>query len=207
MTRTHDLSPGFHGVPNGMLAAVVTHLEMPRPPTDPAPPVAPPGVSLTRWMPDDPEEYRALFRAVGESWLWFSRLRLGDADLQAVLSDPGIDLFAVRRQGRSVGILELDFRSAPVVELAFFGLRPEEAGQGLGRWLMEEALNRVWDPARAPRTELLTVHTCTLDSPAALPFYLRSGFKAVRREVEIAPDPRADGTLGATAAPQTPLLR
>jgi len=53
----------------------------------------------------------------------------------------------------------------------------------------------------------LTVHTCTLDSPAALPFYLRSGFRAVRRAVEVAPDPRLDGTLPPEAGSQAPILR
>ena len=48
-----------------------------------------------------------------------------------------------------------------------------------------------------------TVHR---QSAAALPFYLKSGFRAVRREVEIAPDPRLDGTLPATAAPHIPVI-
>ncbi len=53
---------------------------------------------------------------------------------------------------------------------------------------------------------LLTVHTCTLDSPVALPFYLSCGFRAVRREVDVFPDPRCDGVLPTDSAPQMPLL-
>jgi hypothetical protein len=51
------------------------------------------------------------------------------------------------------------------------------------------------------------VHTCTLDHPAALAFYQRSGFVAYRRQVEIDDDPRLDGTLPADAAPHVPLIR
>lgn len=198
------LPPGFHAVPQGHLAAVVTHLEMTAPPPR-APRPGPEGPTLERLTDPDPAAYRHLFRAVGEDWLWFSRLRLEDAALRETLSDPAVEAYEVRQEGRPAGLLELDFRPAPRPELAFFGLVAGAAGQGLGRWLMDEALARAWAPGRG--TEVLTVHTCTLDSPAALPFYLRSGFIAVRREVEIAPDPRLDGSLPATAAPQVPVIR
>ncbi len=195
------LGPGLHPVPPGHLASVVTHLEMTAPPDGAAVP-APEGIALAPLT--DPAAYRTLFRAVGEDWLWFSRLRMDDRSLRATLSDPAVDAVEVRRDGAPVGLLELDFRRSPTVELAFFGLVAAAAGQGLGRWLMAEALARAWAPERG--TTILTVHTCTLDSPAALPFYVRSGFTAVRREVEIAPDPRLDGALPTAAAPRIPVI-
>jgi len=39
-----------------------------------------------------------------------------------------------------------------------------------------------------------------------LPFYLRSGFTAYRRQVEIADDPRLNGVLPRTASPQEPVI-
>jgi hypothetical protein len=68
---------------------------------------------------------------------------------------------------------------------------------------MDTALRRAW----AARPRRLWVHTCTLDHPAALAFYQRSGFVAYRRQVEIDDDPRLDGTLPADAAPHVPLIR
>ena len=88
-------------------------------------------------------------------------------------------------------MLELDFRDPGACELAFFGLTAAMQRRGVGRAMMRVAVDRAF----AKPIERLLVHTCTLDSPAALPFYLRSGFRAVRREVEIFADPRLGGLL------------
>lgn len=194
------LPDGFSDVPEGKLAAVVTHLQMfARPaPRD----VAPPNVDLVAHADPDPDWYRALFTRVGCDWLWFSRLGMDHAALTAILRDPRVAVFSVRREGQDLGLLELDFRAESDCELAYFGLAPELQGQGAGRWLMEEALTRAW---AAPITRL-HVHTCTLDSPAALGFYIRSGFTPYRRQVEVADDPRRTGQLPRGAAPQVPIL-
>ena len=75
-------------------------------------------------------------------------------------------------------------------------------GTGAVRWLMEQALDLAW----AQPIERFHVHTCTLDSAQALPFYMRSGFTAYRRQIEIADDPRKIGVLPANACPQTPVI-
>ena len=54
--------------------------------------------------------------------------------------------------------------------------------------------------------ERLFVHTCSLDHPAALPFYVRSGFAPYKRAIEVADDPRLTGRLPRGAAPQVPFL-
>ncbi|RVT85129.1 GNAT family N-acetyltransferase [Rhodobacteraceae bacterium CCMM004] len=194
------LAPGFHPVPSGHVATVVTHLEM-RAPPGPAP--APPqGVALGRWAEPEPERYRALFRRVGAPWLWFSRLILDDADLAAILSDRGTEVYSVTRDGAEIGLAELDFRQEGACELTFLGLVPEATGGGIGRWLLAEVATLAWTRP----ISRFHVHTCTLDSPRALPAYRRAGFVPVRQEVEIAPDPRVTGALPADAAPQIPQL-
>ena len=62
--------------------------------------------------------------------------------------------------------------------IQLFGLLPEFSGKGLGKWLLVEAVERAWSLG-ASRVWL---HTCTLDSPAALPNYLARGFKPFRTE-------------------------
>ena len=52
----------------------------------------------------------------------------------------------------------------------------------------------------------MTVHTCSLDHPAALPSYLRAGFVARGRAFESFPDPRLTGLLPRDVAPQLPLV-
>ena len=99
-------------------------------------------------------------------------------------------------------MLELDFRKAGEAEISYFALVPELAGQGLGRWLMAEALARAWRPGVAR----VWVHTCTLDHPSALNFYRAQGFAAIARTVETFRDPRSLALLPADAAPQIPYL-
>ena len=192
------LAPGHHAVPEGHLAMVVTHLEMMAPP--PPRPVPATDAVVEAWAPTV-AAYRDLFRRVGAPWLWASRLMQSETDVAATLGDPAYETRRLRRGDAELGILDLDFREAGACELAFFGLVPEAVGGGLGRVLMDAALARAFrdGPTR------LHVHTCTLDGPAALDFYRRSGFRAVRREVEIMRDPRG-AELPADAAPQVPRL-
>ena len=116
----------------GDLATLVTSLEM-RSRPKPAPlPDAP--LTLVRWKQPSLAKYRALFLRVGGPWLWFSRLAMDDAQLEAILHHQDVMIWAVcDRAGIEVGILELDFREAGACEISFFGLVPELNGKGYGR--------------------------------------------------------------------------
>jgi GNAT superfamily N-acetyltransferase len=192
----------FLDVAPGKVATVVTSLQMTaRPPRRPVP--ASDRHAVRRVERPALDWYRDLFRRIGTPWLWFSRLRMDDATLGAILYDPAVEVSALTADGTDQGLLELDFRTAGDVELAFFGLTPALIGRGAGRMLMDAALERAW----AARPRRLWVHTCTLDHPGALAFYRRSGFEPYRVQVEIADDPRLDGTLPQDAAPHVPLIR
>jgi GNAT superfamily N-acetyltransferase len=188
-------------IPTGQLAAIVTSLEMrARPKPRPMPESS---LRLVRWARPDLDRYRALFRRVGAPWLWFSRLVIPDAELRRIIADERVHIFAVEdRAGIEVGMLELDFRESGQCEIAYFGLVPELAGHGHGRWLMAQTLALAW----VPGIERLWVHTCTLDHPSALNFYRAQGFVPFARAVETFPDPRLTGHLPRDAAPQIPLL-
>lgn len=189
------------GVDPRQVAAVVTHLEMREKPK-PAP-LPPSTLRLVRWKAPSVETYRGLFRRVGEPWLWFSRLVMAEDMLAAIIHDPAVEIYAVTDpRGVEIGILELDFRSPPDCELAFFGLVSQLAGQGHGRWLMAQAKMLAWRKG----VERFWVHTCTLDHPSALGFYIKSGFVPYDRAIEVFDDPRAFGVLPREAAPHVPLL-
>ncbi|WP_262269805.1 GNAT family N-acetyltransferase [Microvirga yunnanensis] len=191
---------GYTDLPPGKIAAIVTYLDMrERPSTSPF--CKPAGWSLHRIDRDRPR-YRALFRAIGEPWLWFSRAAMADDRLASILDDPGVEAYALHDGTADVGLLELDFRIDREVELAFLGLVPGFIGQGAGRFLMNEAIVRAF----ARPIERFFVHTCTLDAPGALAFYMRSGFTPYRRAIEVADDPRLLGFLPREAAPQVPIL-
>ncbi|KHS45655.1 GCN5-like N-acetyltransferase [Novosphingobium subterraneum] len=192
------LPRGFHNVAPGDLACVVTSLEMRQPPAG-LRRLVPEGdvpVQLVRWKDCAPEKYRLLYRRVGEPWLWWSRLAMSDAELAAIIHDPQVQVHAVVDRARvEVGMLELDFRAAGTCEIAFFGLIPGATGKGLGKWLMRRALQMAW----VPGVERVWVHTCTLDDPRALGFYMGQGFAPYARHVEIFPDPRVAGLLRESA--------
>lgn len=195
------LSDGFHDVPAGKLAMVVTYLEMNA--AAPVRPVAlPDGITFTRVTPTL-DWYRDIFNRVGsQNWLWYGRLKMSDAELGAILGDPNIHFYTLQKDGRDEALLELDFRQSGECELAYFGLTPALIGSGAGRYLMNEAITRAWgqDISR------FHVHTCTLDSAQALDFYVRSGFIPYKRSIEIDDDPRVTGVLPRTAATRMPII-
>lgn len=183
-------------IPPGHVGAVVTYLEMTSPPTSSIPPSP---LHMERWEGFDPDRYRALFRRVGGKWLWFSRLRMNDSELMAAAAEVHVVRDAA---GADVGLVELDFRGQGECLIRFLALAPELAGRGHGGWLFAETLARAWTPG----VTRVTVHTCSLDHPAALPAYLRAGFVAKRRAFESFPDPRLEGLLPRDCAPQLPLI-
>ena len=190
----------YEPVSNDELVAIVTYLEMTERPS-----IEPPRSTLDLKRITNPgvERYREIFRLVGSPWLWFSRLVMDDAKLAAIIQHPDVELFAVQDgNGRDVGMLELDFRQAGECELAFIGLVPDLAGQGHGRWLLAEAVDRAWRDG----VDRVHVHTCSLDHPAALGAYRRAGFIPYGRAVERFPDPRRTGLLPEGSAPQIPLI-
>jgi GNAT superfamily N-acetyltransferase len=192
---------GYHDLPAGKIAAVVTYLEMTEPPAPREVP-APDGLELRRVQEPELDWYRDLYRRIGTDWLWFSRLVMPDEEVLAIIRHPQVEVYALARDGHDEGLLELDRREPPDVELAFFGLTPALVGQGAGRWLMARALQLAW----RHRPRRLWVHTCTLDHPKALGFYRRSGFTAYKRAVEVADDPRLLGLSPRDAAPWLPLI-
>src|SRR6056297_3510487 len=88
------LEDGLHGVPAGHTASVVTHLEM----LEEAPqrPEADLALDLVRVERPGPDWYLDLFRAVGAPWLWFGRLEMARADLEALLNDARVHGCAMR---------------------------------------------------------------------------------------------------------------
>jgi len=203
MSETLAISlTGTTDLPAGKIAAIVTSLEMfSAPPRRPDPPGVE-GFSLEPIGREDVARYLAVYRLLGERWMWFSRLVKPTDELRAILSDPAVDLFAVRFDGRDVGLLELDFRVEGEGELAFFGLDESVVGKGAGRWLMNRALERAW----ARPIGRFWVHTCTLDHQGAVEFYQRSGFSAFKRSVEIDDDPRLKGAMPRSTVPHHPVI-
>jgi GNAT superfamily N-acetyltransferase len=127
---------------------------------------------------------------------------MNDPELAAVIHAPGVEVYALVVDGHDEGLLELDFREAGQCELVYFGVTAKLIGSGAARFVMNRALEIAWsrDLSR------VWVHTCTFDHPSAVAFYQRSGFRPFRRQIEIADDPRLDGTVPRKAARHVPTI-
>lgn len=200
-TETPSLPLGYVSVPPGRIATVVTCLEMHAAPAV-TPARAADELSLRHMLRPTLEEYRSLHRLVGEHWMWVSRLTMADEELSTILENTLVEVYMLTDAGRPIGLLELDFREEGQCELGYFGLVTDAIGKGAGRFLMNQAIERAWSRP----ISRFWVHTCHLDSPAALPFYQRSGFKPFRQMVETIDDPRLTGLVPRTASPHVPII-
>ena len=195
------MNDGYSDLPPGKLAAIVTYLEMRAPrPAKSTPTVS--DFAIRRVEKVDLEWYRRLYREIGGPWLWFSRLRMTDDELRAVLHNPNVDIFVLSHNGVDGGLLEFDRRKMPDIEILYFGVSPSLIGTGAGYVLLEHCLPLAW----AYRPNRIWLHTCTCDHPKALEFYIKAGFVPYKRGLEIADDPRLAGHIARDAAPNVPIL-
>lgn len=194
------LEDGYHVLPPGKLAAVVTWLEM-REAAETGE-ALPDGLALIRVVEPDVEWYLRVFREIGERWMWFGRLEMDKVELGAILRSGGIEVYRLDAGGDAIGLLELDRRVAGDVEIVHFGLVDGWTGRGIGKAFMGETLRRAWTRG----TKRVWLHTCTLDHPGALSFYRKCGFVPYQRGLEICGDPRLRGVLARDAAAQVPIL-
>jgi len=162
----------------GRVETVVTYLEMTEPRYSHVP--APVNLKLMLMRLEEPtlHFYRYLYDAVGRAHVWVDRKKLTDSELAAEIRAAGVEIWVLYVGGAPAGYFEIDARRSEAVELKYFGLIREFQGRGLGKWLMAEAVRACWE--RQPKK--VTVNTCTLDGPAALPLYQKMGFVPVARE-------------------------
>jgi len=157
----------------GVVEVVVTDLEMASP--DQLRPGREPSVeaTLVRARRPAPELSRFFYRSVGGDWYWLDRIGWTHDQWMAWVTAPGYELWTCWVDGVPAGYVELDRADDGDVEIAYFGLLPDFAGLGLGGWLLTKATERAW---AVDGTRRVWMHTCELDSPAALSNYRSRGF-------------------------------
>jgi len=131
-------------------------------------------------------DYRRLYAAVGGPWHWRDRSKWDDATLRRHLESPLIGIWELLVGGASAGFFELRKSGNDEVEIAYFGLMPSFIGRGLGGAILTAAVEEAWRFGG----RRVWLHTCTLDSPHALPNYKARGFVPYRTETyETEPEP------------------
>ena len=169
-----------NGAPQA-IDVTVTFLEM-----HAAPAVSPPipynrPIALLKTKDIPLHFYRYLIDRVGRKWHWVNVLRMSDEELAAGLHREDRDIRVLYLDGAPAGFFDLKPHLPGEVELAYFGMMEHAHGQGIGRWFLGAAISAAW--AHGPKS--VTVQTCTLDHPAALPLYQKLGFTPVAQKKEV----------------------
>lgn len=192
---------GYATLPEGVHGTVETSLERFQAP-DPTGWPLPDGYTLKAAEPFNLDAFKALYHAVGDPWLWHGRLLKSDAEIEAIANAPTTHgRYLVNAQNEPVGLFEAQHQGEDTLEVTYFGLVPEATGKRLGPAMMENGLAQCWSPT----VKRIWLHTCTFDSPFALGFYQRMGFKPFRQRFEWGKDPRLMGVLPRHVAPHIPL--
>jgi GNAT superfamily N-acetyltransferase len=127
-----------------------------------------------------PELNRFLYTAVGGDWYWIDRLGWTYQQWFEYLNRPELETWLAYMSGTPAGYFELEQQADGDVELAYFGLLPQFIGRGIGGLLLTRAIERAW----ALGARRVWLHTCTLDSPAALAGYRARGLRVYKEESE-----------------------
>ena len=111
----------FYDLPHGMVATVMTHLEMrSRPPAQDR--IGKAGIQLEHSPQISVDDYRAIYRQIGEDWLWFSRMAISDQQMIDTMHHDPVDVYRLLVDGKDSGLLERNFLTDGECEMAFFGL-------------------------------------------------------------------------------------
>jgi hypothetical protein len=156
----------------------VTFLEMNVKPLLPPPPQPRGKVALLRCEKPPVHFYRYLYDTIGADYYWVDRKKLTPDKLAEVIQDPRNQLYVLYAEGNPAGMAELDLRKPGEVNISYFGLMPEAIGRRMGFFFFYHTCINAW----LHPIHRLTINTCTLDHPRALPLYQRIGFTAYARE-------------------------
>ena len=124
------------------------------------------------------ELFRFLYVEVGKNYHWVDRLPWTDEQIADYLQQPENSLWLMTYADQPAGYFELGKCEDGSTEIAYFGLRGNFIGRGLGKHLLTCAVEQAW----ADGANRVWLHTCTLDDPAAMPNYLKRGFKPFKTE-------------------------
>ena len=122
--------------------------------------------------------FRFLYQEVGQTYRWTDRLAWSDETISSHLAIPGVSIWLMSWKEQPAGYFELRQHEDRSVEIAYFGLLPDFIGRGWGKYMLTRAVESAWQLGG----NRVWLHTCTLDHPAALPNYLKRGFRPVRQE-------------------------
>jgi GNAT superfamily N-acetyltransferase len=170
----HDVVAATFSIPDTL---VTTYLEMTHRAQFRPAFVDNPRVNIIRMDCPDVGFYRFLYSEVGRVWRWRDRLVISEDELRHLISRPGVSVHVVYVDGVPAGYVEL-YKEGDDTEIAYFGLRTDFMGMGLGKHLLSYAIDTAW----AEGARRVWVHTCNLDASHALENYMKRGLQVYHVE-------------------------
>lgn len=138
------------------------------------------GLSIVKAEIRSAELQHFLYRSVGGDWYWYEKADWSYKQWLEYAQNPNLHTWVAYLKGTPAGYFQLELQPESNVEIAYFGLLPQFGGLGIGGHLLTEAIEQAWKLG----AKRVWVHTCTLDSPAALANYQARGFKLYKTETE-----------------------
>ncbi len=125
-----------------------------------------------------PELSRFLYVTVGAPWTWYMRLNWSYQQWSDYLDNPAVTTWIAFRSATPIGYFELERQGNDTVEIVHLGLVPSFIGKGLGKALLQHAIDQAWRLGG----KRIWLHTCSLDHPGALANYIARGFSVFKEE-------------------------
>ncbi|MGH8245539.1 MAG: GNAT family N-acetyltransferase, partial [Gammaproteobacteria bacterium] len=140
-------------------------------------------LNLRRLSAADYQTGYTLYVEVGADWLWIDRLSWTEEEWREYYGREGIELWIGSAGSDVAGYFELAADGDGNTEIAYFGLRAQFIGRGIGGWLLTRAVECAWDSG----ARRVWVHTSSRDHAHALGNYQTRGFRVYKTETKLTP--------------------
>jgi len=122
-----------------------------------------------------------LYRSVGGNWYWYEKANWSYQAWWEYAQNPNLHTWVLYLKGTPAGYFQLEVQPEGNIEIVYFGLLEQFSGMGLGGHLLTCALEEAWRLG----AQRVWVHTCSLDSPAALANYQARGMRLYKTETRL----------------------
>ena len=136
------------------------------------------GIKSIKQTNIDYDNYIAIYKAIGGTYDWSGRIIISKEETLKILNKNTTEIYYNYINDELIGYFEFDFSDN--AEIIYFGLMPNSIGKGLGRKLMDNAL----DILKSKNIDTVMLHTCSLDHENALRFYKKCGFEVYKETIE-----------------------
>ncbi|MFC6919951.1 GNAT family N-acetyltransferase [Meiothermus taiwanensis] len=139
------------------------------------------GLQLIKAEIPSAELQHFLYRSVGGDWYWYEKADWTYQQWLEYAQNPHLHTWVLFLKGTPAGYFQLEVQPDNQVQIVYFGLLPQFSGMGLGGHLLTCALEEAWRLG----AKRVWVHTCSLDSPAALANYQARGMQLYKTETRL----------------------